>query len=595
MTHASNRKNVNFSDSTMVDLLRRRAEKQPEQTAYVYLKNGETEESRLTFAQLDQRAQAIAAELQQKSQIGSRILLLYPTSTDYLEAFFGCLYAKMAAVPLFPPFMNRTLERLECAIADSGATVALTTSAIQENAEYRIAQVSALKQLQWIASDRISTDFRQSWRTPAIDSHDLAFLQYTSGSTRSPKGVMVCHNNLLQNAALQKEGFGNTPESSHGAWLPLYHDMGLIAIALQSLYIGAPCYLISPTDFLRKPFRWLKMISDYGLHVTGAPNFAYDLCAKKISEEQRAQLDLSSLRVAFNGSEPVHAETFERFVTAFADCGFKREAFCPCYGLAETTVFVSSSPRNTLPLLLDVDHDTYKSGKLIPPTPESRHYKKIVGCGRICLDLEVAIVDPETRRRQPTGKIGEIWLSHASVAKGYWNLPQETEETFNAVLEDNTERRFLRTGDLGAVIDGEICITGRLKDLIIIEGRNHYPQDIEGTVENCHALIRAGGSGAFSVDTEVGERLVVIAEIDPRELQQSQDQFDPDNVIAAIRQSISIHHDIRAHDIVLLKFGQILKTTSGKIQRHACRAAYLHDEFEVIFQTKQKSPPAGAA
>jgi amino acid adenylation domain-containing protein len=555
--------------STFVDLLRARARLHPERVAYVFLSNGETEETTLTYGELDQQARAVAAGLQSSTTRGDRVLLLYPPGIEYITAFFGCLYAGVIAVPAYPPRNNRNLLRLQSLIADAQPTLALTTSSILSRVAGSFARDAQFGKLRWLTSEGVAASASDDWSEPGIGGDDLAFLQYTSGSTATPKGVMLSQSCLLHNDRLMQRAFRQTESSVIVGWLPLYHDMGLIGIVLHSLSVGARAILMSPIAFLQQPYRWLQTISQYRATTSGGPNFSYDLCVRKISEEQRASLDLSSWTVAFNGAEPVRAETLDRFAEAFGPCGFRREAFRPCYGLAEATLIVSAADQLG-PQFRSVSKKALEHGRVVDDAGDDR--RRLVGCGGTLLD-QVVVVDPESLAECRPGEVGEIWVSGPSVAKGYWNNPDETARTFQAALDD---RSFLRTGDLGAIQDGELYLTGRLKDLIILRGRNHYPQDIELTVEQCDASLRAGCGAAFSVSDVDEERLVIVQEIELRRA------VEVESIFGSIRGAISTEHETQVSSIVLIKPGTIPKTSSGKIQRGACRRLYLKGELEVV-------------
>lgn len=585
--------------STLVELLRWRAENQLDSRAYTFLVDGETQEIYLTYAELDRQARTIAAYLQTSGAAGnsrarylndrylnektqsvyaSRALLLYPPGLEYIAAFFGCLYAGIVPVPAYPPRANRSMSRLQAIVADSGATVAIATSSTLANIERYFAEAPDLKALHWLATDIIGVDQAKAWQEPLLTSNSLAFLQYTSGSTGTPKGVMVSHGNLLHNLGLIYRYFGHTPNSQGVIWLPLYHDMGLIGGVLQPLYGGFPVTLMSPMAFLQKPIRWLRAISDYKATTSGGPNFAYDLCLNKITPEQRETLDLSSWDLAFNGAEPIRAETLERFAATFASCGFRKEAFYPCYGMAEATLFVSGGLKTTAPTFCTVSGIDLEQNKIISASVEDERTRRLVSCGKSWLDQKIIIADPESLTLSPPGQVGEIWVSSPSVAGGYWNKPEETAQTFQATMADTGEGPFLRTGDLGFLQDGELFVTGRLKDMIIADGRNHYPQDIELTVEQSHPALKL--AGAFSVDVASGERLVVVAEVERHYWSEV------DALVKVIRRAIATHHDLQVYAVQLLKPGAIPKTSSGKIQRHACRNRFLANNLEVVGELK---------
>jgi acyl-CoA synthetase (AMP-forming)/AMP-acid ligase II len=572
--------------SSLVELLQYRTLQNPEKRIYTFLANGETEDSYLTYKELDLRARAVGAYLQSLNLQGERALLLYPAGLDYIVAFMGCLYARVIGIPAYPPRLNRNLLRLQNIVQDSKAQAVLTTSAIMSKFEPVIAQTPGLSEAQWLITDDINTAIASRWQEPSIRSDTLAFLQYTSGSVGAPKGVMVSHGNVLNNEKMIQTAFELNEDSVSVGWLPIYHDMGLMANVLQTLYSGSSYIFMSPVDFLQKPYRWLKAISDYKGTFCGGPNFAYELCITKITEEQKKTLDLTSWKVAFNGAEPVRYDTLEQFAATFESVGFSREAVYPCYGMAETTLMVSGGAVSE-PFVHKMFNTQKLEKNIISIGDNNEKDRILVGCGHTWLDHKLAIIDPETLVRCSSDKVGEIWISGPSVAQGYWNKPEVTKNIFQAYIADSGEGPFLRTGDLGFIHDGELFVTGRLKDLIIIRGTNHYPQDIELTVEQCHKAIRPGCCAAFSVDIDGEERLGIIAEIErqyrPRE---NKNQVDGDGqekgqnkiieeLCTAIKKSIFNSHELQVHEILLLKPGSIPKTSSGKIQRHACRNGLL--------------------
>jgi len=584
--------------STLVDLLGKRARNQSDSTAYTFLQDGEIEAGQLTYKELDFKARAIAAQLQSLNSIGvtlgwkPKVLLLYPASLEYIAAFFGCLYAGVVAVPTYPPRPNRSLFRLQAIVEDAQATVALTTASVLSNVEHQLAQFPALKALHWVATDNIAREMAHKCQEPEVNSDTLAFFQYTSGSTGSPKGVMVSHGNLLHNLAGIDLKLEHTPNSVMVTWLPIFHDMGLVYGVLQPFYQGFPCYIMAPTSFVQRPIRWLEAISRYRATHSAAPNFAYELCVRKTTPEQRESLNLSSWCMASNGAEPVREETLERFAAAFKPAGFVPSSFCPGYGLAEGTLAVSAVQKTDMPVFCKVQADALEQNRVIEATDHQQKVKTLVGCGRPVLDTEIAIVHPESLLRCPSDEVGEIWVLGSSVTQGYWMRPAETASTFRAFLKDTGEGPFLRTGDLGFLKDGELFITGRRKDLIIIWGRNYYPQDIELTVEESHPALRAGCGAAFSVEVEGEEQLVVAQEVERTISVPSRDSYsenrynlrnlDVDEVVGAIRKAVSEQHELQVYAVLLLKTGSIPKTSSGKIQRHAARAGFLAESLSVV-------------
>jgi amino acid adenylation domain-containing protein len=564
--------------SNLVELLRGKAAEQPERNIYTFLAQGTGAETDLSFGELDRRARAVAAWLQEAGTMDGRVLLLFPAGLDYITAFFGCLYARAMAVPAYPPRMNRGFDRLEAIIEDATPSTVLTTSAILAQIESRADHHLLLQGRRWGAVDAISNNWAEAWREPLVNGETLAFLQYTSGSTAKPKGVMVSHGNLLHNQKMIQQAFGQSSESIIAGWLPLFHDMGLIGNVLQPLYVGARCILLSPMAFLQRPLSWLEAISHYRATTSGGPNFAYDLCVRKIRSGEREKLDLSSWTVAFNGAEPVQLATLDRFASAFAACGFRRSAFYPCYGLAEATLFVAGGTRDDGPVVTAFEKDSLQSSYAIEALPQSSDAIELVSCGKECLDQRIRIVDPNTMTACKPGVVGEIWVAGPSVAQGYWNRPEESGHTFKVFLPKN-DGPYLRTGDLGFIADGQLYVTGRWKDLIIIRGRNHYPQDIERTVERCHPSLRAGEVAAFSVEVAGEERLVVVQEVARNYRQQ-----DLKAVAETIRQAVAEEHELQVHAVILIEPGSILKTSSGKIQRRAIREAFNNAALQAVFQ-----------
>ncbi|HVF42738.1 MAG TPA: amino acid adenylation domain-containing protein [Pyrinomonadaceae bacterium] len=585
-----------FGAQTLVELLSMRARQHPGRRAYTFLADGEGEEVSLTYGELERQARAVGAALQSAGAEGGRVLLLYPSGLEYVAAFFGCLYAGAVAVPVYSPRANRTLSRLQGIAADAAPKVALTTSTIlsrMDDAGRRVLEPGGGR---WVATDAIDADSAARWREPEVGGDTLALLQYTSGSTSAPKGVMVSHANLLHNERMIQRAFGQTEQSVIVSWLPLYHDMGLIGGVLQPLYLGAECVLMSPASFLQRPLRWPEAISRYRATTSGGPDFAYGLCVAKSSEEERAALDLSSWGVAFNGSEPVRAETLEQFASAFAPCGFRREAFQPCYGLAEATLFVSGGKGSALPTVRAFQPDALEKNRAVEVREGGGPARALVSSGRALPEARVVVVDPEERAECAPGQVGEIWVAGSSVAAGYWNRPEETERTFGARTTEAGAGPFLRTGDLGFLHEGELFVTGRLKDLIIIRGLNYYPQDIELTVERSHAALRPHGSAALSVEAAGRERLVVVAEV------KRHSRGDAPAVFESIRRAVGEQHELTPHAVVLIAQGALPKTSSGKVRRQACKEAFLRGELKAEAEWREPEreevsgePPAAPA
>jgi len=557
-----------MSARSLLDLLRQRADHRPDRRAYTFLNAGRESET-LTFGQLDRRARAIAARLQQLGAKGERALLLYPSGTDYITAFYGCIAAGTVAVPAYPPRMNRNLKRFESILGDARPKVALTTDAIYQQLSEKFADYPILTSVQWLVTTEIDPEEAAHWEDPGVSADTLAFLQYTSASTSAPKGVMVSHGNILHNQELMRVGVGHHDGTVIVSWLPLFHDMGLIGVVLASLYNGVPCYLAAPVDFLKKPKLWLDAITKYGGTFSGGPDFAFQLCADTIPDEEKASLDLSSWETAFNASEPVRADTLRNFAKAFAPCGFRANALFPAYGLAEYTLFVSGThePPSSFARSSLEKHEPHAANG--GPTCD------VANCGAPVLDSRIVIADPNTRERRGEDRIGEIWLASASVAQGYWNQPALSDETFRARLTDG-DGPFLRTGDLGFLHNGQLFVSGRIKDLILIRGRNLAPQDLEQTAEACEPAIKPAFAAAVSFEAAGAERLAIVAEI----RREARHELDAAAAIDRIRKAVAAEHAVEVSSIVLVKPGALPKTSSGKTQRALVKQELLAGTLE---------------
>lgn len=574
---------LNFA--SVVDALRWRARRQAKCCAYVFLVNGNNDELGVTYEELDLRSRSIAALLQKQGAAGQRIILFYSPGLDFLSAFWGCLYAGAVAVPVFPARLKRQIPRLVAIATDAQASIVLTTSQIQLRSLELFKQAPELKRLRWQTTDDISLVLAAQWKAQAARAETLALLQYTSGSTDKPKGVMVSHGNLAHNSACIQRVFGFAPESIALTWLPPYHDMGLIGGLLQPLYAGCRAVVMPPGSFLQRPIRWLQAITRYNASVAVAPNFAYDLCVRKITHDEREYLRLDSLRVALNGSEPVHHETLEQFAETFAPCGFRAEAFRPVYGLAEATLLVSGSSLPALPTIYNAKTSALKHNAVIAASENSSDSRAFVSCGSAVPDMKIVVANPDTLSLCPADRVGEIWVAGPSVAQGYWGRPRETEQTFQARLANTGEGPFLRTGDLGFVKNGQLFITGRLKDLVIIGGCNHHPHDLELTVGDSHRLLRQGCSAAFSIDGTLEERLVIVQEVNVLGSANSAE------IVVAIRRALVESHELHPYAILLIEARSIYRTSSGKIQRHLCKAGFLAGTLRIVHEWRDSYPP----
>jgi acyl transferase domain-containing protein/acyl-CoA synthetase (AMP-forming)/AMP-acid ligase II/acyl carrier protein len=566
---------------TLIEMLTERATSERRERGFVFLEDGESAESRMNYIELDRKARAIGAYLSERMKPGDRALILYPPGLEYIAAFYGCVYAGVVAVPAYPPDptrLNRTLPRLQSIIDDAGATVVLTTSQLKAMAAFIFEHAPGLSVPSWYATDEIDVDaYASSWQAPKVGPEDLAFLQYTSGSTGHPKGVMLSHANLLANERIIFNAAGAGEDIVVVNWLPLYHDMGLIGGVLQPVFAGGSAVLMSPIDFLKRPVRWLQAMSRHRGTSAAAPNFAFDLVVRKTTQEQRDALDLSSWCEVCNGAEPIRRETMERFSAYFAPAGFRPETFFPSYGLAECTLLVSLIGVGEAPRHVRLNRSALEQGRVVVEEDGAEGGVDLSSCGPTVGDFEVAIVDPTTRERVAVDRIGEVWIRGASVASGYWGNEALSQERFGAtIVGEDAAKTYFRSGDLGFTRDGDLFITGRLKDLIIIRGANHYPQDIEGSVEACDEALRPGCGAAFSVELDGQEELVVVYEFDVRS------GGDPNEVALRAARAIVDHHDISAAEVVLIESRTIEKTSSGKIQRQATRQAYLDGELEVI-------------
>ncbi len=565
--------------ATLTEILRRRAQQQPNRTAFTFLADGEVKTASLTYAELDQRARAVAALLDESGARGERVLLLFDAGLEFVTSFFGCLYAGAVAVPAPPPHparLGRTLPRVQAIAADSRPALALTTASLLS----MIDGAPDLRALRWLKVDEFDPEASVRWQAPPQTVDDLAYLQYTSGSTSTPKGVMVTHFCLVHQSEHLARGNDYTEQSVSATWMPNFHDYGLVEGIIHPAIYGIPSYLFSPLAFVQRPARWLEIITRYGVTHSSGPNFAYELCVRKVTPEQRAPLDLRSWRMAGNAAEPVHRETIERFAETFAPYGFRFESFYPAFGLAEATLMVSAGggPEPHAPLFITARAAALEQERrVVEVGPNEPGARSLAGCGRPIADTEIAIVDPETHRRCAPDELGEVWVKCAGLARGYWQRPEETEEKFHARIAGTHEGPFMRTGDLGFMRYGELFIGGRVKDLIIIRGQNYYPQDVEWTAERSHRLLRPGCCAAFAIEVGREERLVLVLEV-RREFGSA----DEREVIEAIRERVAECHELQPYAVVLVKTGTINKTSSGKIQRHASRREFLEGTLEAV-------------
>jgi acyl-CoA synthetase (AMP-forming)/AMP-acid ligase II len=576
--------------ASLAELIRHRAAAQPHDRAYVVLSDRGPEESEITFAELERRGTLLARRLAARAAPGERALLLCPTGIDFMVAFFGCVLAGIVAVPMMLPRRQSARDASAGIVADCAPRLALAPRALIDGGRGDLVGRIAASGLEWLAVDDAQADDEQGDAggdagpasagpdiAPAPAGDDLALLQYTSGSTSAPKGVMVSHANLLANLAMIKTAFGNTGRSTYVSWAPLYHDMGLIINALQSFYVGALCVLLAPVAFIQRPPIWLRAISDYRAEVAGGPNFGFDLCVARYRAEQMEGIDLSSWKLAFNGAEPVRAETIRRFSETFAPHGFAPASMYPAYGMAEATVLISAGRRGAGPVMRPISRDALQRHRALAPL-DAGDAQTAVGCGRAPAGERIAIVDPASRERLGADRVGEVWAAGPNVAGGYWRNAEAAAAVFGARIageadQADNDQGWLRTGDLGFVdAAGELFITGRIKEVVIIRGANHYPQDIEDTVQSCHPALRRHGGAAFTItEGDDPEKLIIVQEIERTE----RHRIAPDEIIGLIREAIVREHEIVPQQIALLRPGALPKTTSGKIQRGLSRELWL--------------------
>lgn len=566
--------------ASLVAVVSAHAEQQPERVVCTFVGEDLAPRAHLTYADIDRRARALAVRL--AGDRGERAILLYPPGPDFVAAVIGCFYAGVVAVPVDVPRPGRESLRLDSVADGARPALVLTTSTIA-NPSGRVAVFHGLRVTsRWIATDEVDASEADAWKDSGVAQEDVALLQFTSGSTSAPKGAVITHGNLLANSIRVARQFGHTAATRLATWLPHFHDMGLIGTILHPILLGFPTTILSPLAFVQQPVRWLRLISNIRATTSGAPNFAYDLCALRVNADAKQELDLSSWEVAFNGAEPIRVATIERFSATFAECGFRKEAFFPCYGMAEATLFVSGGPKDVAP--------RYRRAPTSKDSQSGETYgRPLVSCGPCADPSDLRIVDPETLAVQPPATVGEIWLRGPCVARGYWQAEAIETAAFEARLPGDNGGPFFRTGDLGFLAEGELYLAGRLSDIVIIAGVNHHPDDIERTIDACHPWVTTGRSLAFGVDADGEERLVVALELNRHEWaavaaqerarpgasrRSPRSSFDPQRLIGDVRAAVLRDHGVRVHDLILLPPGGLPRTTSGKLRRQAFSAAY---------------------
>lgn len=568
------------ASASLVALLEHRAATQGDDEAYIFLSDRGTREATLTFAQLRDRARGVASTLLKKGAPGDRALLIFPQGLDFIAAFFGCLMAGVIAVPMMVPRRQSTRDSSESIVADCAPRFIMTCAPLSTGPRKDVAARFSGSAFEWIVVDATAAPATDIAPTlPPVERETIAFLQYTSGSTSDPKGVVVTHANLLENLEMIRMAFGATNTSHFVSWIPLYHDMGLIMSALESFYVGSRCALMAPAAFVQRPLVWLKAIQEYRGEIACVPNFAFDLCVSRFSAETAAGLDLSSWKVAVNASEPVHADTVARFNETFAPFGFAPRAMYPLYGMAEATVMISGGTRGAGHVTRAVSRTELGNHRVVAPRRED-DTQIVVGSGRATVGERIAIVGPANCSRLGPDRVGEVWVGGPHVAQGYWRNEAVTHATFGAQIAGEPGEHWLRTGDLGFLDQrGELFITGRIKELIIIRGINHYPQDIERTVQDCDPALRQNGGAAFSVPDEIGDEMLVVVQEVERTHRHAVDAAD---LVGRIREAVANEHEVHARHVVLIRPGTLPKTTSGKIQRGGTRQAWLEQRLELL-------------
>jgi acyl-CoA synthetase (AMP-forming)/AMP-acid ligase II/alkylation response protein AidB-like acyl-CoA dehydrogenase len=566
---------------TMVDLLRERASEHGDSCAYTFLEDGVVEAARITYGALDRRAQSLAARLQEICRPGDRAILMFPAGLDFLETLFGCLYAGVVSIPTPPPEasrLKRTGPRLSAIAADAQATLVLTTSKIRDLIRRAETPCFGDESIRWLVTDVDDDSSARTWREPKLTGESLAYLQYTSGSTSTPKGAMIGHGNLMFHLGHLQRACGYSGDSVTVTWMPNFHDYGLVEGLLEPLFNATPCYILSPFSFVKRPDSWLWAITNFrGTH-SQSPNFGYDLCVRRIRAEQREGLDLSTWRAAGNAAEMINPRVLAAFQAAFAPFGFRRNAFRPAYGLAEATLLVSSSAMADEPIVARLQASALEEHRVVEAAGEYEQVREVAGCGRVLPLTRVEIVDPETRTVCAPDRVGEIWVSDRAVAQGYWRRADETERTFQATLAGTGEGPFLRTGDLGFQFRGQLFVAGRIKDVIIIHGANHHPQDIEWTVQRSHSALRPESGAAIAVVVDGEEKLVVIQETE----REHAAGLRIEEVATPVRQAIADSHDLDLFALILLSRGSLHKTASGKIQRQGSRSFFFNGGPQIV-------------
>lgn len=570
------------TSSTYVEVIQKRAQATPDHVVYRFLEDGINESDIMTYARLEKVAKSVAVALQRMGEKGDRVLMLYPPGLSYVASLFGCFYGGFIAVPAYPPRRNRGIGRLLSIIADANAKIGLVTRQIYNDIERNFKDEPLLNHMQWIIFDDVDEQQSTKFVPTQINPEDIALLQYTSGSTGHPKGVMITQLNLLYNSEYIRQSFGLGKASVGLNWLPVFHDMGLIGGVLQAAYLGAINIGMPPMAFLKNPAHWLEAIQKYKATTGGGPNFSFDYCVQKTNAQENSKLDLSSMTVFYCGAEPIRKSTYRTFENHFKDAQVTPNQLYSCYGMAETTLIVTGIDPGSKPRFLSIDSEALSLNKVVISNNEN-HATDVAGCGHTWMETKVEIINPDTFSPSLPHEVGEIWVSGPTVAKGYWNKQEETERTFQAYTAEG-KGPFLRTGDLGFLYDNELFVTGRLKDLIIIRGANFYPSDIEFTIQKAHPDLRENSGAAFPITHNNEEVLVVVQELERTAMRNT----NHDEIITTIRKAIAEEHEIEVFAVILIKTGSIPLTSSGKIQRRQSRYEYLNGELQVVAEWEKK-------
>lgn len=571
--------------TTYTEVIKNRVQSSPDHKVFRFLNDGVTENESFTYLQLETRAKAIGSAMQKVGKKGDSVLLLFQPGLSYVASLYACFYSGFIGVPAYPPRRNRGIDRVYMIIEDSGANICLVSQHVYDDISRNFADNEKFSNINWIIYEDISDENSNMFVDEEILSHDTALLQYTSGSTGQPKGVMLTQLNLLYNSEYIRQSFNINRNSIGVHWLPIFHDMGLIGGILQAAYVHGVNINIPPMTFLKNPMTFLNAIHKYKATIAGGPNFAFDYCVEKTTEEDRKSLDISSMEVFFCGAEPIRKSTYRNFLDAFGVSQVSDKMLYSCYGMAETTLIVTGGYSNEDPKYISIDSSSLSENKIVVVEENNENAISLVGCGHTWMETNIEIVNPLTLEKCGNDEVGEIWISGPTVATGYWNNPDETKRTFNAYIADTNAGPFLRTGDLGFVNEKELFITGRIKDLIIIRGVNHYPNDIEFSIQKSITEIRQNAGAAFPITINNTEKLVVVQEIERTAMRNA----DKSPIIDKIRQVIAEDHELDVYSVVLVRPGSIPMTSSGKIQHRQSKYEFLHGDLNIVSSWTKES------